>query len=81
MTTEGKGDRDDMQRRAQPEEEWFCPAVERQIAHGLCWEYSYAGRGGPSDTAGELRQWIGHSGKFASLEDFHRVCQLCEHRH
>lgn len=62
------------------QEEWFCPAVDRQIASGLCWEYYYAGRGGPVEMAGELRRWIQQSGRFASLEDFHRVCETCEHR-
>jgi len=59
--------------------EWFCPALEKQIAHGLCWEYCFAGLGGPVDVADELRRWIEGSDKFSSLDDFHRVCRACDH--
>jgi hypothetical protein len=61
------------------EDEWFCPAVERRIADGLCWEYCFAGCGGPVDAARNLRRWIEDSNRFSSLEDFHEVCRTCEH--
>jgi hypothetical protein len=58
---------------------WFCPAFEQVIDHGFCWECCFAGSIGPRGTAEELRRWIGTSQRFASLEDFHRICACCEH--
>jgi hypothetical protein len=58
---------------------WFCPAFRQVIPHGLCWECCFAGSVGPSDTTAHLCSWIDDSGRFDSLEDFHRVCALCEH--
>lgn len=34
---------------------WYCPATEKEIAEGLCWEYCFVDKGGPIDTAYELR--------------------------
>lgn len=59
--------------------EWFCPAVERVIDEGLCWEYCFADNGGPIDTAQELDIWIRHTKKFRGIEEFHRVCEICTH--
>jgi hypothetical protein len=63
------------------EDEWFCPAVKKIIAHGLCWEYFYAGRGGPTDTAEELREWIKRTGAFKDLNEFQFVCENCKFKH
>ena len=59
--------------------EWFCPAVEKMIDAGLCWEYVFANGGGPTDTANELKEWIKTNDKFSSLKEFHLVCKKCEH--
>lgn len=58
---------------------WFCPAVEKEIEHGLCWEYCFADIGGPADTAYELRRWIELTKKFMNIEDFHKLCEKCVH--
>lgn len=63
------------------EDEWFCPAVKMVIAHGLCWEYFFAGRGGPTDTADELREWIKQTGAFKDLYEFQAVCETCKYKH
>lgn len=57
------------------EDEWFCPAVK---AHGLCWKYFFAGRGGPTDTSDKLREWIKRTGAFKDLDEFQAVCEACE---
>jgi hypothetical protein len=58
---------------------WFCPAVECVIPHSLCWEYCFAGMLGPTDTRDELLTWIHRSQRFASLDDFHTICETCAH--
>jgi len=57
----------------------FCPAFDRVIDDGLCWECCMADQGGPSDTTEELRRWVVLSGRFASVADFQRVCANCSH--
>lgn len=61
--------------------EWFCPAMRKVIADGLCWEYYFARRGGPVDTAQELEAWIDKTGSYKDLDEFHKVCEQCEHKH
>ncbi|WP_219836084.1 hypothetical protein [Paenibacillus sp. R14(2021)] len=61
------------------EGEWFCPAVERVISEGLCWEYCFANNGGPTDTAQELDLWIRNTKKYKSIEEFQMVCDKCKH--
>ena len=58
---------------------WYCPATEKEIDWGLCWEYCYIDTGGPIDTAYELKKWIELTKKFKDIEDFHRVCEKCIH--
>jgi hypothetical protein len=58
---------------------WLCPAFERVIDSGLCWECSMAGDGGPADTAEELTRWIARSDRYASVADFQVVCAGCAH--
>ncbi|MGE5474884.1 MAG: hypothetical protein ACM3UU_11760 [Ignavibacteriales bacterium] len=60
-------------------DEWFCPAIENTILHGLCWEYCFASIGGPKDTEEELERWIATDNKFKSIDDFHEICKKCEH--
>jgi hypothetical protein len=62
------------------EKEWFCPAVQTRIEQGLCWEYCFAGEGGPTDAVGDLDRWIEESPRLSSLEEFHSVCRTCAHR-
>jgi hypothetical protein len=54
--------------------------VDREIDEGLCWEYCFAGQGGPSDTLRDLKQWIRLSRRYEDVEDFHRICAACAHR-
>lgn len=61
------------------ENEWFCPAVEKVIDEGLCWEYCFADNGGPIDTAQELDLWIQDTKKFRNIEEFQMVCDRCTH--
>jgi hypothetical protein len=61
------------------EDLYYCPAVEKEIDVGHCWEYCFVDMGGPTDTAIELKKWIGQSSKFAGIEDFHKVCDKCPH--
>jgi hypothetical protein len=61
------------------DDEWLCPAIEKAIPNGLCWEYCFADICGPMDTTTELRMWIIKSGKFKNIEDFHKVCEKCPH--
>jgi protein-S-isoprenylcysteine O-methyltransferase Ste14 len=61
------------------ESHWYCPAFGQVIDHGLCWECCFAGIIGPRDTKEYLIRWIKESGRFASLEEFHQVCESCEH--
>ncbi|WP_147431326.1 hypothetical protein [Azonexus fungiphilus] len=58
---------------------WYCPAVQKVISAGLCWEYCFADLGGPTDTAAELKAWIAKSGRLSSLSEFHEVCHVCPH--
>lgn len=58
---------------------WYCPAVERVIAEGLCWEYCFAGFGGPADTEAELVEWIERTRAYSDLDNFHAVCEVCEY--
>jgi hypothetical protein len=58
---------------------WYCPAVEKEIAHGLCWEYCFAEIGGSVDTAYQLDRWIETTKKFKNIDDFHNVCEKCIH--
>ena len=58
---------------------WYCPAVQKEIYHGLCWEYCFADMCGPIDTAYELKMWIKQTRKFKDIEDFHKICEKCEH--
>jgi hypothetical protein len=58
---------------------WYCPAAQKVIAEGLCWEYCFADMGSPTDTASELKTWIAKSGRFSSLEGFHEICRTCPH--
>lgn len=59
------------------DEYWFCPAIEKVIPHGLCWEYYFAGRGGPADTEDDLISWLVQSKKFDNLESFEEECKRC----
>lgn len=52
---------------------YYCPAVEKEIDIGLCWEYCFV------DMANELKKWIELSNKFTDIEDFHKVCDKCPH--
>jgi hypothetical protein len=61
------------------EDLYYCPAIEKEIDIGLCWEYCFADMGGPLDIANELKMWIKLLGKFSSIEDFHKVCDKCPH--
>jgi hypothetical protein len=67
-----------LQMSEQPDS-WYCPAYESVIPHGLCWEFCFANKGGPTDTAERLIRWISESGKFKSLAEFHQICDSCEH--
>jgi len=58
---------------------WYCPAVEQEITDGLCWEYCFAERGGPTDAAGELVKWINKTKKYNSIEEFHKACEDCSY--
>lgn len=58
---------------------WHCPALDQVIDHGLCWECCFAGSIGPRAITEQLLKWIEESGEFASLEQFHQVCESCEH--
>jgi len=58
-------------------EEYFCPALERQISSGLCWEYSFAEQGAPTDAADELRRLARKSPKFDSIKKFQNYCETC----
>jgi hypothetical protein len=57
----------------------FCPAFDRVIDDGLCWECCMAGQGGPTDTAEALRRWVARSGRYASVAEFQQVCADCPH--
>lgn len=61
------------------DDRWYCPATEKEINWGLCWEYCFADMGGPLDTACALKRWIKLSKKFKNVEDFHKVCETCIH--
>ncbi len=54
-----------------------CPAFNCIIDDGLCWECCMADRGGPADTAEELRRWIIMSNQFGSIAEFQEVCARC----
>lgn len=58
---------------------WYCKATDAKIDKGLCWEYCFSGRGGPTDTAEKLNEWIKKSNKYNTLDDFHKVCEKCPH--
>ena len=58
---------------------WHCPAFDRIIEGGFCWECSMAEYGGPTDTAEWLRHWAAGS-SFGSVADFQAVCAFCPHR-
>jgi hypothetical protein len=58
---------------------WYCPAVDREIDEGLCRGYRLAGQGGPEDTLRDLKKWIRLSRRYENVEDFHRVCASCAH--
>ena len=40
---------------------FYCPAVEKDISLGLCWEFCFAGIGGPIDTYNDLLDFINTS--------------------
>lgn len=61
-------------------EKWFCPAVKKEIDQGLCWEYFFSDRGGPTDTASELREWIKLTKIFRDINHFQKICENCEHK-
>ncbi len=61
------------------EDSWYCPAIEKEIDCGLCWEYCFATIGGPADITYELNRWIELSKRFTDIEDFHKVCKKCIH--
>lgn len=61
------------------EREWYCPAVERVIDEGLCWEYCFADNGGPIDTANELDLWIRKTKKFRDIKELQKICVRCTH--
>ena len=52
---------------------------EKVIEWGLCWEYCFVDLGGPASTGFELKEWIEHSNRFGSVEEFHKVCEKCVH--
>lgn len=58
---------------------WFCPALEKLIDEGLCWELCFADAGGPTDTRDKLKKWIEKSKNYKDISDFHRICKSCEH--
>ena len=58
---------------------WYCSAVEKEIAYGLCWELCFAEICGPTDAAYELDRWMNLTKKFENIEDFHLVCEKCIH--
>lgn len=60
---------------------WYCPAVMKVIDHELCWEYFFSDRGGPTDTAAELRKWILRTKRFRDIDHFQEICENCEHKH
>lgn len=60
------------------EEKRYCPALRIEILEGACWEYCFAGRGGSTDTAEELKKWIVKSKRYTSLDEFHKVCDSCK---
>ncbi|VBB09171.1 Hypothetical protein LUCI_4457 [Lucifera butyrica] len=62
------------------ENERYCPALNRKISDGLCWEYYFAGRGGPKDTMVELSNWISKSKKYKDIgAAFHEICEACKY--
>lgn len=65
-------------RRGALSDNWFCPAISKDVDIGLCWEYCFADNGAPIDTASKLKQWIADS-KYKGLDDFHSVCGICTH--
>ncbi|MFZ5642432.1 MAG: hypothetical protein ACOY46_02430 [Bacillota bacterium] len=56
------------------EVKWYCHAMKKEIPEGQCYEYFYAERGGPDDTARALKEWISKTKLFKSIEEFHKVC-------
>ena len=61
------------------EDSWYCPAIEKKLDYGLCWEYCFAEFGGPTDTTYELNKWIALTKKYIDVKDFHNVCKKCIH--
>lgn len=59
-------------------EQWPCPALERVIDGGLCWELAMAEHGGPVDAADDLRRWVAES-KYRTIAEFQSVCEGCSH--
>lgn len=59
------------------DDRWYCPATEKEIDWGLCWEYCFVDIGGSIDTALALKRWIELTMKFKDVEDFHKVCEKC----
>jgi hypothetical protein len=58
---------------------WYCPATEKEIDTGLCWEYCFIDKGGPIDTDCQLKRWIEQTKQFKDIEEFHKVCEKCNH--
>jgi hypothetical protein len=58
---------------------WYCPALEKEIVDGLCWEYCFATNGGPADASPELRNWIEQTKKYKDINEFHQACESCPH--
>lgn len=62
-----------------PDEMYYCPAMEKKISEGLCWEHCFAGSIGPKDTMKQLQKYIEHSKRFKDFKDFHKICSTCKH--
>ena len=60
--------------------DWHCPALEKRIPEGMCWEYAMANRGGPPDALKELEQLIQTHERLKSLDHFQSFCQECQHK-
>ncbi len=59
------------------EQNYFCPALNYTICEGECWEYCFAGNGGPVDTRDWLINKLKDLKNINSLEDFHKICDKC----
>ena len=62
------------------EQQWYCPAVDRDIDDSVCREYQRAGKGGGAqDTLRDLERWLQITHRYENIDAFHKVCAVCAH--